>query len=42
MEVVGVGGGGEIIHLSLHCHQQNDQSINILFYVCSHRGDIRQ
>ena len=34
MEVVGVGGrgvggGGEIIYLSLHCHHQNDICIKM-------------
>ena len=28
MEVV-VGGGGEIIYLSLHCHHQNDLCIKV-------------
>ena len=25
----GVGGGGEIIYLSLHCHHQNDSCIKM-------------
>ena len=29
MEVGGLGGGGEIIYLSLHCHQQNDSCIKM-------------
>ena len=29
MEVVVGGGGGEIIHLSLHCHHQNDLCIKV-------------
>ena len=32
---------GDIVSSSL-CILQYIQSINILFYVCSHRGDIRQ
>ena len=28
MEVL-VGGGGEIIYLSLHCHHKNDLCINV-------------
>ena len=26
---VGLGGGGEIIYLSLHCHHQNDSCITV-------------
>ena len=29
MEVVGGGGGGEIIYLTLHCYHQNDFCIKV-------------